>query len=195
MGKQTQLFPRTVYGQMAWGAARHEATVLLKSAVRRMLKLQSGGRCSLAVESRSAGMWSLPERLTHSDPCLPRLMSRGHPGFRSGTRGSKAQPLHRITQPKGACPSWANRSESKARSYAACPGSGTGPSRFLGTKRWKKPDNRTNYCRGAALLQWFWSLTAPIGFSIVTTLRQEFTGVSISKLSATLWQLSSIPQG
>ena len=31
---------------------------------------------------------------------------RGHTGFRSGTRGSKAQPLHRITQPDCVCPSW-----------------------------------------------------------------------------------------
>ena len=59
----------------------------------------------------------------------------------------------------------------------------------------EKPDNRTNYCRVAREVQWFWSLTAPIGFSVVTTLRQEFTGVSLRALSSTLWQLSSIPQG
>ena len=47
----------------------------------------------------------------------------------------------------------------------------------------EKPDNRTNYCRGAALLQWFWSLTAPIGFPVVTTPRQEFTGVTGGRLT------------
>ena len=170
-------------------AAGRGATGLRKKAVRRTLRLRAG--CMKPVR-RYVEAVEVPDSLR---PVPSPYLARGNPGFRSGTWGSSAQPLHRITQPKGACPSWADRSESKARSYAACPGSGTGPSRFLGTNSWKKPDNGTNYCRGAALLQWFWSITAPIGFSVVTTHRQEFTGVSLRALSSTRGQLSSIPQG
>ena len=76
------------------------------------------------------------------------------PGIRDGLRGATAQPLDRLTQREGACPSGADHRESeaqsfrsdpwaavrraKARSYAAGPGFGERePSRFLGTKRWK----------------------------------------------------------
>ena len=42
----------------------------------------------------------------------------------------------------------------------------------------EKPDNGTNYCRVTMPLQGFRGLTAPIDYSVVTTLRQEFTGVT-----------------
>ena len=90
MGKQTQLFPRTAYEQMAWEAARREATVLRKKAARRMLRLRAG---RLQPVRRYVGSVEAPDALRPV-----------YPGFRSGTWGSSAQPLHRITQPDALVP-------------------------------------------------------------------------------------------
>ena len=98
---------------MQWEAARREATGLLSEAVRRTLTLRVG--CQQSVR-RYVEAVEVPDALR---PVPSPYLARGNPGFRSGAWGSKAQPLHRITQPEGDCPSGADRSESRARSYAA----------------------------------------------------------------------------
>ena len=85
-------------------------------------------------------------RRAHSDLCVRGAEARFAlqplrmcPGIRDGLRGATAQPLDRLTQRKGACPSGADHRESRARSVRPLR-VGDGPSRFLGGKRWKKPE-------------------------------------------------------
>ena len=147
-----------------WEAAEPEAAGLLMMVVRRTLKLRSG--CRKPVRRHEELVGATDSLRSETAP----YSIRRYPGFRNGTRGSSAQPIHRITHPEGACPSWADLSESNARSYAICPGSGTEPSRFLGTKSWKSliaepiiagPPRR---CKSSD----------SIAYSHVTTRRQEF---------------------
>ena len=121
-GKPTQDSPdgggaiRPKMKSVRWEAARREATGLLSEAVRRTLTLRAG--CQQPVR-RYVEAVEVPDAL--------RLVCTG---FRSGTWGSSARPLHRITQPKGTCPSWETVRRAGLNPMRPDPGRGPDPPGF-----------------------------------------------------------------
>ena len=93
-------------------------------AVRRTMRLRAGcqqpvRRYVVAIEVTDA---------LRPEPLLYQM--RGHPGIRCGTQGSKAQPLHRITQPNCACPSWETVRRARLDPMRPVPGRGPYPPGF-----------------------------------------------------------------
>ena len=80
-------------------------------------------------EGRAAGMRKRPVATGALRPRCPRGLSawetpqplRMRPDFRTGIGGATAQPLDRLTQREGACPSGADHRESEAQSFRSDP--------------------------------------------------------------------------
>ena len=130
-------------------AGRHRTAPVTKA----QLGFRTAMACGQAVEYSTVVMRKPSERSLHSDP-YPFIQHEDIPAFEAapGEQRSTPPPNHAAERRLSLM---GDRSESNARSYAACPGSGTGPSRFLGGNPWKKPNNRVNYCRAASLWQGF----------------------------------------
>ena len=116
---------RSISGRReAWDLRDVKRPACSGRAARRTMRLRAGcqqpvRRYVVAVEAQDA---LRPEPFPHQ--------MRGYPGIRCGTQGSKAQPLHRITQPDCACPSWETVRRARLDPMRPVPGRGPDPPGF-----------------------------------------------------------------